>query len=717
ASHTLTAATYALNGGSIINANLGSGSVTTNGTVALNGTSGAATFHVQTGTTTLGAAERLLDSSAVTIDAPGTLKLGGDEKIGTLAGAGNLQNSGFRLTLDGGNFSGVISGSGGLTKVSGGTLVLSGANTYTGTTLVSSGGLEISGSLTSSSINTTNGATLTVDTGSSITADVLTVLGTLTVTDSSTLNYTTLTGSGVINNTGHVFVNRAGSTIKGFLTFTGDYSNLGTFAPGNSPGLITIGGNYSEAGTFQAELETTTPITGHDQVRVGGSATLLPSSSLIVQTYNNVLPVRGNIYQVIANSTGGIKPVTGTFGAVTFDADGASGPGLPVVNAAVLFDQATGRVITTGLNKATSTFADLGATPNQRRAAGALFATATGLVGPNQINTTNSAGSLALQLVTAHGNFAGNLACFTPEFYGALSDYALANDLSVTNLLHDRVGALTNMPGTSADGFDLYSGMMQQHLNAAGQTAVNRTDSYVGGDYTVSKDLSVGLLATYDNGDLSATYGRGDVDGMGGNAYFKTNLNPLFSLVGRAGYESYHYSMHRFTTDTVLAYGDTHSDVYTGSLGVDYVGWTWGNLSLAPRADVTYSHASVNGFTETGANDRLALGGFSAERLAAQLGGSLIWTTKLAGHPLSVEVNAGIEQLLIDNKDNQRATVVASPSTSFSQTFTDNALTSASYGLRVGYGVTNNASIYAGYEGRISADSSGSANLGLRVGF
>ena len=897
---TLTAATYALNSGSVINANLGTGVVTTNGTVALNGSSAAPTFHVQTGTTTLGSAERLLDSADVTIDLNAILKLGGDEKIGTLTGAGSLQNAGGRLTLDSGNFSGVISGTGGLTKVTAGNLTLSGANTYGGSTLVNAGTLTLDGSLACNAVNVASGATLidtagglsptatltnagtvalnaddtiaalvnsgtinnsahtltaatyTLNGGSVINANLglgnlitngnvllngvsqshnvtINALSTLTlgsaqrldalatVIDNGTLvlaggnqtiydlsgsglvncnsysftvsngggnftgninaattplvsdggilnlggttttpatniingsnltvqnggtfnsnlitvgsgstlsvgttgsvNYDVLTGNGTVNPLSGLFSNPAGSTVHGFLTFNGNFTNHGTFAPGNSPGLTTIVGNYTEAAVFQAELQTTTPIVGHDQVRVGGSVTLLPGSTFVVQTYNNVQPVRGAVYQVIADAAGGTKAATGAFGAVRFDADGASGPGAPVANAAVLFDQATGRVIGTGLNGAGSTFADLGTTANQRRAATALFGTATGLVGPNQVNTTTPAGKLAIQLLTAHGGAAGNLACFTPEFYGALADYALASDLSVTNLLHDRVGTLTNMPGAVADGFALYSGLMQQHLNSADQTAINRTDSYVGGDYAVSKDMTVGLLAVYNNGDFSATYGRGDVDGLGGNAYFKANLSPLFNLVGRLGYESYHYAMHRYTTDTVLAYSDTHSDVFTGSLGVDYVGWTWGELSLAPRADLTYSHASVDGFSETGANDRMALDAYSAERLTAQFGGSLIWATKLAGHALSVEVNAGIEQMLADNQDNQHATVITAPTVNFNQTFADHAQTSASYGLRVGYGITNAASIYAGYEGRICADSSGNANLGLRVSF
>ena len=132
--HTLTASTYALNDGSLVNANLGNGAVITNGAVTLSGNSAASTFRVQTGMTTLGGAERLPDGSVVTIDALATLKLSGDERIGTLAGAGSIQTAGGRITLDGGDFSGVISGSGGLTKESTSHLILFGANTYTGPT-------------------------------------------------------------------------------------------------------------------------------------------------------------------------------------------------------------------------------------------------------------------------------------------------------------------------------------------------------------------------------------------------------------------------------------------------------------------------------------------------------------------------------------------------------------------------------------------------------
>ena len=632
----------------------------------------------------------MLDTTDLTIDSGAILKLGGDEKIGSLFGAGSLQNAGGRLTVDDGNFAGVISGTGGLTKASTGDLVLSGHNTYTGSTLANAGTLEVAGSLTSNSIVTASGATLTADAGCSITTGVLTINGKLIVPDSSSLNYTTLTGSGIVDSLGSVFVNRAGATIRGYLSFSGNFTNLGTFAPGNSPGLTTIPGNYIEPGTLQVELENATPITGYDQVRVGGSVTIQSTSSLVVQTDNNVLPVRGTIYQVIANSTGGNKAVTGVFGSVLFDADGALGPGAPVVNAAVVFDQATGRVIATGLNGATSTFADLGNSSSQRSAASALFASATGPVGPNQINTTSTAGSVAFRLLTANGGSSGNLARFVPEHYGALADYAYGNDLAVTNLLHDRVSTLTNLLGTMDQGFAFYSGVMQQQADTADHADLARTDFYLGGDYSATKDLSIGLLVTHNNGDISAPYGSGDVDGTAVDAYFKQSFNPRLCLVGRLGYGTYNYDLRRSTTDTVQARGETDSSVFTASLGVSYVGWTWGELSLAPRFDLTYSQATVDGFTETGANDRLKLGSYDASHLIAQLGTSLVWATKIAGHNFSAELDLGIAQSLMQQSDRQHAAMVNDESVQFDQTFADDDATSFAYGLRLGYSVSDN---------------------------
>lgn len=633
------------------------------GTLELSGdaTLGSLSVYIADGAVLkLSAAERLNDEAVLTVDGELVLN-GGDETIRVLHGSGAITLNANELHVtEGGSFTGTLDAS---------------------------------------------GSRLVID-------------GNLSVNDSASLSYQTLSGTGVIETSGAVFTNLAGSSVRGFLTFSDGFTNQGTLAPGNSPGLTVILGNYIEAGTLEAELQTTTPVTGHDQVQVGGTVTLQPTSALVVQTFNGALPVRGAIYQIIADATvpGAPKAATGAFGSVSFDIDGALGAGAAVTNAAVVFDRATGQVIATGLNGATSTFADLGTTANERAAAEAIFDAATSTVGANQIDTTTAAGELAAQLIQANGGSAANLSFLTPSYYGALSDYAFAGDQAMSGLVLSRVSTLTNIAGAPERGASFFAGSLNADRDTADGAEVSRRDLYAGGDYAVSEKLTAGLLIVRADGDISSSLGRGDVRGVGFTAYAKRKLTERLAITGAVGYTDYDYDLRRPTLAGV-ATADADGHGYTATIGVSYLGYEQGGFSFSPRAGLSYSRATIDSFVENGAADRLALDGYDATRVTAQAGVALGWATEALGRPLSFELTGGLEHLLTDDKDNLNASMVTDPTVGYPIRFADADKTAGVVGLSAGYALTKSGSVFAGYQARVGGDDSNEINVGFRLGF
>lgn len=190
ATHTLTLAPGSgatFNMDSVIS---GSGGMTVNGagTVLLNATAtytGATT--VQNGTLRINAANRLLTTTALTVNG-GTFDLNGNNQtVGSLSGSGGTiaLGSGVLTTNTSGSssYSGSITGSGGITHSGSGTLSLSGSSSYSGSTIVSAGTLNVAHA---NALGTTGGGT-TVSSGAT-----LSLQGSVTVTGESL----TLTGAG-----------------------------------------------------------------------------------------------------------------------------------------------------------------------------------------------------------------------------------------------------------------------------------------------------------------------------------------------------------------------------------------------------------------------------------------------------------------------------------------------------------------------------------------
>jgi len=263
---TLTAATYALNGGTV-SANLGAGTVNaSSGTTLLSGTSGAANVNVSGGLLSLVSANRLADAAAVAVSS-GELAVGANDTVGSLSTTGGTVSGAGTLTaatysLNGGTVSanlgaGTVNASSGTTSlsgtsaaenvnVSGGTLNTSGANKLAdgAAVVVSSGTLGVGGSDTVGSlaasgtgvVTVASGTTLTANGNSSIAGSSRATGGTVAIANNSKL---TLANSSTTT-TSDLSIG-SGSTLAGTGGTSGQIKGSGLLSPGNSPGILTSG--------------------------------------------------------------------------------------------------------------------------------------------------------------------------------------------------------------------------------------------------------------------------------------------------------------------------------------------------------------------------------------------------------------------------------------------------------------------------------------------
>jgi autotransporter-associated beta strand protein len=259
------------------------------GTLILGGANtytGATT--VSGGTLQTSAADRMSDSSAISVSSGATFALGGNETVASISGAGNYSLGAHTLTF--GNtsnqtVSGLISGSGALVKNGSGSITLSGSNTFSGGTTLSAGAIRI-------------GHDNALGTGNLSTTASVTIASADSTARTISANYTGITGSAVTvtfgeasGGTGNLIFAGASGPSLGTGTRTFNVLNSTTFQAGLSGGA---GGSLTKTGSGTLILAgnntytgATTISTGTLQIGNGGATGSLSTSSAI--TVNGTL--------------------------------------------------------------------------------------------------------------------------------------------------------------------------------------------------------------------------------------------------------------------------------------------------------------------------------------------------------------------------------------------------------------------------------------------
>ena len=489
------ATAFVLNAGDIQGSLVGTGALTKtgDGTVVLAGvnsyTGGTvvdAGILAVTGAGTLGAEEGITSVNGGTLDlgtttqvqtalnqsggtiANGTVNVNAYNLTGGTLAVGGIVNAGTAFTVAAGTVDGTLTGTGALTKVGDGTVVLAGDNSYTGGTTILGGILALGNGGETGSVlsDITNDGVLIVNHSNG-----LTIEGVISGTGMFVQAGTGVTNLAAVNN-------YSGGTLITAGTLAGTATSFGTGAIVNNATLIidqtedatfanTLGGigSFVKTGTSTVTFIAANTYTGGTTVEEGtlalaGSGTLgAPAGTTTVN--GGVLDFGGTTQiQSALQQTGGIV-TGGTIKVHTYGLAGGTLAADATVNAATGFEVAAGQIDGT----LTGT--------------GALTKTTDGvavLTGTNSYTggTTIAAGTLALGNGGATGGVSGNIA------NNGVLTINHSNDVTIAGAISGS-GAVTQV--------------------GSGLTTLAGMNSYTGGT-TIANGTLVGSATSFGNGPI-----------------------------------------------------------------------------------------------------------------------------------------------------------------------------------------------------------------------
>ncbi|MEI6515714.1 MAG: autotransporter-associated beta strand repeat-containing protein, partial [bacterium] len=482
----------------------------------------------------------------------GTLQFGSSSAI-TIAMRPVVLNAGILgyvdTSLSSGTISSIISGTGSLTKVGAGTLVLAGSspNTYSGVTTVSGGSLLVNGNNTGTGAFTVNSTAILGGNG--------TIAGSVTVNGGAALTPGNSSGSGTLTVGGSL-------TLANNSTLNFAFSNSGTVSSFINAGALTL----NNGGTISVDLTYNNGTVTEGTYKLIKRTSLNGSGTLSLTSINGSTPSPAYVYEFQPSGDGWeqlvISPSTanstwiGTGGTSWSTASSWVGSTAPTAGLTILVFGDPAAVTTTANNDfsaaGSSTFAGL-TFQNSSYTLTGNSATLTG----NVLNNTGSLQTISLTglvLGTGNHNFntgTGTIALGSPiSSVGGLTvlgtgTLTLSGDNSYTGPTSVSIGLL-NLTGTlSGTAITVSGGALTESaagviasgsaLTVSGGTAtLSGANTYTGGTtlsggiLNVSADSNLGTATSSSAGTL--TFSGGTL--LFGGAFTIANRPVVLSTVG-----------------------------------------------------------------------------------------------------------------------------------------------------------------------------------------
>jgi autotransporter-associated beta strand protein len=511
--NTLSFATVISGDGGLTQA--GSGATTLTGA---NTYMGATT--VNGGTLALSGSGTLGDQSGALSIGGGTLNLGGKSLTRTaditmtsassVLTNGTVTTSGADFLFSDGTASAVLAGDGALVKSGAGTVVLTGANTYTGGTTITAGTLTLGAG----------------GTGGSVTGTIANA-GTLVIDRSDNLVFATVvTGTGALEKTGTNILTLTGdSTATGATTIT-----QGTLRLGNGGTTGSLGGALVNAGTLIIDRS--------DDLSLGNQ--ISGAGAVVKQGANTVTLTTANSHTGTTSITNGTLALSGagTLGDATGAVSVAGGSldlGGKTISKTATVTLTSGAITNGTLGSTVGFQVQSGRISAILDGAGDLVKSTTGTVTLGGANTyggatTLNAGTLVLEGPGTLGDVAGDL-----TVAGGVLDLG-GTTATKTGAVALTSGLVTHGTLSTSDAIDLQGGTINAVLAGTGSVVKSGGGTVTLGGantYGGATTLNAGTLVLEGAGTLGDAAGdltvAGGVLDLGGTTATKTGAVTLTS--------------------------------------------------------------------------------------------------------------------------------------------------------------------------------------------